>query len=910
MSRKLFIPVLWLMCLLPMQQGGECAAQTRGGETALPFFHNIPASVFGAHNQSMDIIADDEGRVYVANFEGLVVWDGVEWTVIHSPAKSRFTTLLRDKKDRIWVAGLNLLGWVTHENDGYAVVHYVVCDSTENTRFGEAARLYEDSHGVGMVTTHGKVYHVNAKGDGIYETDEQRNANTSQSMSLWDDVEVHERLVLPDGTTLLATVTCGVIATDRTRQKIWQLDESTGLCSNSVVALCYDGHGTVWGATENGLFNLSSSKVFTQFSELDGLKGQVNATLLSKEGLLVGTLQGLYLREGDNFRRMPVINQSCRDMMLTPDSLPLVAGADGVFVCADGGVKTLYDDCYALSLHALDGESFLLGTADGIYRGYYDGRKAELTDSIPYVFRFTTGQGDSLWVTDTYRKTYWSEGGRTVFVRKDNKDISPLLDYTDGAGRRWKCLPSDMGLVNVNGKLSATQNEWLMALRSTSIQNVMVDGETAWLGGAFGLIRLDLREAAKGRPEKPNVYIRTRHQHGRSLSITVATDRTDFIGSTAYSYRLNLTDEWSPWGSDQTLDFYNMAYGSHTIQVRARDPFGNIVESERMLVVLRPPFEQSGYAIALYILAGLVLIYAVYRWRVSMMVKRQLRLEHIVSERTRDLREAQSALLRQEREATVGKLTKGLIDRILNPMNYVGNFSHLTRGLVKDLREDIEAEQVKMSADNYEDAEDILDMMDQNLEKIEQHGMSTTRMLKAMEEILKERSQERHETDLCVVCQQDVDMLCNYYREDIEKGGVQCDWKRPETPVMMSVNAEQISHVLTALLGNAAYAVRRRIEMMRGGDVDPQEKAAYQPRLALILESKGEGHATIRIWDNGVGIEPTVIEKVFDPFFTTKPTSEATGLGLYLAQQIIQDHGGTITVDSEKYKYTEFTITL
>lgn len=909
MKKVRVIQMLCLLCMLLAGQAERVAAQISGESVALPFFHNIPASTFKAHNQSMDIIADKEGRIYVANFEGLVVWDGVEWNTIYSPRKSRFTSLLSDKEDRIWVGGLNLLGWVEARHDGSISVHYVVSDSVESQRFGEVARLYEDQHGVGIVTSAGDVYHVDMEKGRLRVANEQRGVRPSNAVDRWGDAEVHERLVLPDGTTLMATVTCGVVALDRMREKIWQLDESTGLCSNSVVALCYDGKGTVWGATENGLFNFSTSKVYTQFSELDGLKGQVNTVLQSQDRLFVGTLQGLYVREGDKFSRLPQINQSCQQLVLTTDGKPLIAAAEGVFIYEDGNVRQMYSDLYALSLHVLDEESFLFGAVDGIYKGYFDGRKAEMVDSIPYVYRFTEGKGDSLWITDTYRKTYWSEGGRTAFVQKDNKDISPLLDYRDKSGRHWKCLPNDMGLVDVDSTLSNIQTEWLGALKNTSVQNIMVDGDVAWLGGAFGLIRMDLKEAAKLRPIMPKVYIRTRKQHGRSLSISVATDKTDFIGKTQYSYRLSLTDNWSPWGEDQELDFYNLSYGSHTIQVRAKTPYGNVVESDRMLVVLRPPFEKSGYAIAMYIVVGLVIIYLLYRWRVSVMVKRQLKLEQIVSERTRDLREAQNALLRQEREATVGKLTKGLIDRILNPMNYVGNFSHLTRGLINDLREDIETERVAMSAESYEDAEDILNMMDQNLEKIEQHGLSTTRILKAMEEVLKERSQDRKETDLCVICQQDVDMLYNYYKEDIEKGYVQCDWKRPDTAVMANVNAEQISHVVTSLLGNAAYALRRRIEMEKEA-ATPKKPYSYEPRLALILESLPDGHVSIRVWDNGMGIEPAVIEKVFDPFFTTKPTAEASGLGLYLAQQIIQDHGGNITVTSEKYKYTEFTITL
>ena len=63
--------------------------------------------------------------------------------------------------------------------------------------------------------------------------------------------------------------------------------------------------------------------------------------------------------------------------------------------------------------------------------------------------------------------------------------------------------------------------------------------------------------------------------------------------------------------------------------------------------------------------------------------------------------------------------------------------------------------------------------------------------------------------------------------------------------------------------------------------------------------------------DNGIGIPTEVRDKLFQPFFTTKPTGEGTGLGLSISYDIVtQQHGGTITVESEPGSFTEFTVTL
>lgn len=64
----------------------------------------------------------------------------------------------------------------------------------------------------------------------------------------------------------------------------------------------------------------------------------------------------------------------------------------------------------------------------------------------------------------------------------------------------------------------------------------------------------------------------------------------------------------------------------------------------------------------------------------------------------------------------------------------------------------------------------------------------------------------------------------------------------------------------------------------------------------------------ISIADKGAGIDPKNLSRVFDPFFTTKPAGQGTGLGLYVAWQIMKDHGGKLSITSEPHSGTTVTL--
>ncbi len=102
-----------------------------------------------------------------------------------------------------------------------------------------------------------------------------------------------------------------------------------------------------------------------------------------------------------------------------------------------------------------------------------------------------------------------------------------------------------------------------------------------------------------------------------------------------------------------------------------------------------------------------------------------------------------------------------------------------------------------------------------------------------------------------------------------------------------------LEQVITNLVINASHA------MEKGGTLSIRSKCSQSP-----------GSVSIEIADTGHGIPRENQEKIFEPFFTTKEPGKGTGLGMYVVKQIIEEHGGTISINSSSSQGTVFLIQL
>ena len=108
------------------------------------------------------------------------------------------------------------------------------------------------------------------------------------------------------------------------------------------------------------------------------------------------------------------------------------------------------------------------------------------------------------------------------------------------------------------------------------------------------------------------------------------------------------------------------------------------------------------------------------------------------------------------------------------------------------------------------------------------------------------------------------------------------------------------------LLGDPVQ-IRRAIQNVV---INALQASAEKKGLVSVVCVRKDFYVDVVVEDGGPGIDPAQIDKIFDPYFTTKQGKSGTGLGLYITKKVVEDHNGSIKVDSLPDAGTIFTVRL
>jgi signal transduction histidine kinase/ligand-binding sensor domain-containing protein len=938
----------------------------------IPFIRNYSIYEYDAHNFNFDVTTGPEGTIYVANFEGLLYYDNVEWRIIRTPGFARVTVVQADKKGDIWVAGYDFIGYLEKKANGELYLKRI---NTQGLFEGEVQEIWERNDELLFLVDNGNIYQVKNRKISLKKQISKQRLNIGLSDII--DIETLEsRHQVSTLTDITRTVSLekgqkasikkgnGLIVTDQDNHLVYSITKSNGLCMDNVSWIDYDKHGKLWGSTDAGIFSIAIPSAYSRFTSNEGLPEEVLSITEFAGKMYVGTIDGLYKQEGMRFIDAGIGSFACWQLVKTVKGLA-AATADGIFIISPNGNVKRLSLSSSIAIMA-EGDDIYSGEMDGVYQINMTSGNRKKICSLEKVSKIIKDRQGQIWLQNMFGDIWYQQSGKKEFrsyhskdddmtstiVQTDNKIVIidavtkepfeyPLFSYQDPTGVTW--LTDNDGKSLFRWKNNRRQNDMdalLSPVSNTTIRAMFVRGHEIWLGHDKGITIINTENEDPALQTKPQLLIRTVRlrndsvlwggygtmpkilptldSNDRNLHFTFSLDFEPMVGENLYRYQLN-DGEWSSWTNSKQADYLNLPYGFYNFNVQARDCFGRESDITSIQFYISYPFYMKWYMMLAYFILLCILVYIIIRLRLQRLEREKVRLEKIVQDRTAevvsqkdeieekskslekalsDLNNAQNELIRQEKMATVGKLTQGLIDRILNPLNYINNFSKLSEGLVKDIEANIEDEKDHMDEENYEDTMDVLGMLKGNLQKVGEHGLNTSRTLKSMEEMLKDRSGGIVEMNLAQVLLLNEEMVGRYFAKDIADHHIKVSFDLPQGNLPIMGNPEQLSKTFMSLLGNAIYAV-----------VKKTQRTKFEPEVSLKLEQIDKQYQ-ITIHDNGIGIEKKIINKIFDPFFTTKTTGEASGVGLYLSREIIQNYGGDIMVSSVKDEYSEFIITL
>jgi signal transduction histidine kinase len=235
------------------------------------------------------------------------------------------------------------------------------------------------------------------------------------------------------------------------------------------------------------------------------------------------------------------------------------------------------------------------------------------------------------------------------------------------------------------------------------------------------------------------------------------------------------------------------------------------------------------------------------------------------------LKETETLLVQNEKLASLGRMSAGIIHEINNPLNFATTGLYTLRNKGKHL-----------AAEQQEEYQDILKDVEEGIKRVKTI-VSDLRMFTHPD------TESRDQVELPEVISAALRFLSNEWKDKVR---IEQNLAEHQT---VWANKNKLIHVMVNLLQNS-------LDALKGKSFENE-----QPTIWI------EGHlerdkSLLVIRDNGTGIGTEDQKKIFDPFFTTKDVGEGMGLGLAICHRIVQDCEGLISVESEPGKFCEFTL--
>jgi len=248
----------------------------------------------------------------------------------------------------------------------------------------------------------------------------------------------------------------------------------------------------------------------------------------------------------------------------------------------------------------------------------------------------------------------------------------------------------------------------------------------------------------------------------------------------------------------------------------------------------------------------------------------------------------QKKLIHANKMTSLGTMASGIAHEINNPVNYILSNSQILIEIWDDLssylkESDLPESDISIGGFQYfevfETVEKILSGNIEGLRKI----VNITKSLRKFgqrKEIYKSGKMD---------IKQAIDFSVSVLKKEIKKYTDKFEVLLPENIPILKGDQSAIEQVLINIIQNALQALPDR-------------------NAFVIIEVSYTDNVSIKIKDEGTGMDKEIIDRISEPFFTTRTDMGGTGLGMYISYEIIKELSGELVITSEKSKGTEVEI--
>lgn len=252
-----------------------------------------------------------------------------------------------------------------------------------------------------------------------------------------------------------------------------------------------------------------------------------------------------------------------------------------------------------------------------------------------------------------------------------------------------------------------------------------------------------------------------------------------------------------------------------------------------------------------------------------------------------EIEQLNEALLHTQRLAGIGILTASVAHELNTPLSIIA-------ATCSNLLHEIE--------DNSLGMEQLL----RYVEMIEQSAWRSARIVEVLRNYSYADEMQTAVTDLNMIIEDALVLVQHQFKGEFN---IQIVKKLDENLKTIVLDHNRMTQVLINLLINARDAMAPN-----GGTVEIRSWQQMDEGIDTAVPRNGYGAQqemyAFSVSDTGSGIDPDLLESIFDPFFTTKSSGKGTGLGLFIAKRIVQQHNGRIWAENNELGGATFTVVL